>query len=104
MRNLARPVFLSAALATFVLSFSATLFAQDDGDAWFGFNNRDLSPGPPFGVELPDLAAVQRMPTVMDRHIPIDMGRMNPRWPWDVSHGCSPVPIAEASEPPRCIH
>ena len=53
---------------------------QDDRDAWIGFNDRDLSPGPPFGVELPDLAAVQRMPAVMDRHILIDMGRMNPPW------------------------
>ena len=34
MRNLARPVFLPAALVVFVLSFSATLSAQDDGDAW----------------------------------------------------------------------
>jgi hypothetical protein len=54
---------------------------QNDRDARFGFNDRNLSPGPPFGVELPDFAAVQRMPAVMDRHILIDMGRMNPRWP-----------------------
>jgi hypothetical protein len=52
---------------------------QDDRHAWLGFNDRDLSPGPPFGVELPDLTAMQRMPTVMDRYILIDMGRMNPR-------------------------
>src|SRR4051794_2315697 len=62
---------------------------HDDRDPWFGFNDRDLSPGPLFGVELPDLAAVQRMPAVMDRHILIDMGRMNPRWPCQERTACS---------------
>ena len=52
---------------------------QDDRHARFSFNDRDLSPGPPFGVELPDLAAMQRVPAVMDLHILVDMGRMNPQ-------------------------
>ena len=52
---------------------------EDDRDAWFGLDDRDLSPGPPLGVELPDIATMERMPTVVDRHIPVDMGRMNPR-------------------------
>jgi hypothetical protein len=73
---------------------------QDDRDAWIGFNDRDLSPGPPFDVELPDLAAVQRMPTVMDRHILIDMGRMNPRWRCQERTACSRAATKEPKPGP----
>ena len=52
---------------------------EDNRDAGLGLNDRDLSPGPPFGIELPNIAAMERMPAVVDRHILVDMGRMNPR-------------------------
>ncbi len=54
---------------------------NDNRDAWFGLDDGHLSARPPFHVELPDLPAVQRVPTVMDFNILVDMGRMVPRWP-----------------------
>jgi hypothetical protein len=53
---------------------------EDDRNAWFGLDDDNLSAGPPLGVELPDLTAMQRVPAVMDLHILVDMGRMDPRW------------------------
>ena len=32
---------------------------------------------------------MQRVPAVMDLHILVDMGRMDPRWPLGGGHGCS---------------
>ncbi len=52
---------------------------NDDRYARFGLNDGNVSVGPPFGIQLPDLPAMQRMPAVMDLHILVDMGRMDPR-------------------------
>jgi hypothetical protein len=52
---------------------------DNDRNAWFARNDRNLSVGAPFGVKLPNFAAMQRMPAVMDLHILVDMGRMDPR-------------------------
>ena len=52
---------------------------DDDRYAWFSLNDGNASARSPFGIQLPDLAAIQRMPAVMDRHILVDMGRMAPR-------------------------
>jgi hypothetical protein len=41
-----------------------------------------------------DLAAKIRMPAVMDFQLPPDMGRMNGRWRWEGSLGCSADLIA----------
>jgi len=68
---------------------------NDDRYARFGLNDGNLSARAPFGVQLPDLAAMQRVPAVIDFNVLVDMGRMNPRWLWDAGHGCSPVLIAE---------
>jgi hypothetical protein len=54
---------------------------DDNRDAWFGLNDRYVSVRAPLGVELPDPAAIQRVPAVMDLNILADMGRMDPRWP-----------------------
>jgi hypothetical protein len=48
--------------------------------ARFGLNDGNVSTTAPFGVQLPDLAAMQRVPAVTDLYILVDMGRMNPRW------------------------
>jgi hypothetical protein len=48
----------------------------------FGLNDGNVPARAPLGVELPDLAAMQRVPAVMDLHILVDMGRMNPRCLW----------------------
>ena len=55
---------------------------NDDRHARFGLNDGNVSARAPFGVQLPDLAAMQRMPAVMDFNVLVDMGRMNPRWLW----------------------
>ena len=49
---------------------------NDDRDTRCCLNNNDLSFRAPFGVELPDLAAMQRVPTVVNLYISLDMGRM----------------------------
>lgn len=49
-----------------------------DRYARFGLNNGDVSARAPFGVQLPDLAAVQRVPGVMNFNVRVDMGRMDP--------------------------
>lgn len=53
---------------------------KGDGHTRFSLNDDDLSSRPPFGVELPDLAAMQRVPAVMYLYVLVDMGRMDPRW------------------------
>jgi hypothetical protein len=45
----------------------------------FRLNDCDISSRSPLGVEPPDIAAMQRMPAVMDLYILVDMGRMAPR-------------------------
>jgi hypothetical protein len=76
--------------------------SDDDRYARFGLNDGNVSARAPFGVQLPDLAAMQRVRAVMDFNILADMGRMNPRWRWAGRHGCSLVPIAAVSEPQQC--
>src|SRR5438309_8185111 len=73
---------------------------NDNRYAWFGLNDGNISVRAPFGVQLPDLAAMQRVPAVMHLHILVDMGRMAPRWPSDARLGCSPGRIAGASALP----
>jgi len=51
---------------------------NDDRHPRFTLNDDDLSSGSPFGVKLPDLAAMQRVPAVMDLNFLVDMGRMAP--------------------------
>jgi hypothetical protein len=75
---------------------------NDDRYARFGLNDGNVSARAPFGVQLPDLAAMQRVPAVMDFNILVDMGRMDPRWLWAGSLGCSVEPIAVVSVPLRC--
>lgn len=53
--------------------------SNDDRHARFGLNDGNVSVRAPFGVKLPDLAAMQRVPAVMALHFLDDMGRMDPR-------------------------
>ena len=54
--------------------------SKDDRHARCGLNDDDLSPRSPLGIELPDLAAVQCVPAVMNLYLLVDMGRMAPQW------------------------
>jgi hypothetical protein len=48
---------------------------------------------------------MQRVPAVMDFNILVDMGRMDPRWPWAEKHGCSRVQTVAANGPlPYILH
>jgi hypothetical protein len=67
---------------------------NDDRYARFGLNDGYVSARAPFGVQLPDLAAMQRVPAVMDFNVLVDMGRMNPRWLSVERTPCSPGPTA----------
>ncbi len=51
---------------------------QDDRHTRFSLNDDNLSARSPLSVELPDLAAMQRVPAIMDRDLLVDMGRMAP--------------------------
>jgi hypothetical protein len=53
--------------------------SEDDRHTWFSLNDDDLSSRSPLGVELPDLAALQRVPAIMNLYLSVDMGRMAPR-------------------------
>jgi hypothetical protein len=55
---------------------------DDNRYARFTFDNDDFSSRPSFRVKLPNLAAVKRVPAVMDLHVAADMGRMTPRSRW----------------------
>jgi hypothetical protein len=70
---------------------------ENDRHARFGLNDGNLSSGSPFSIELPDLAAIQRMPAVTDLYFLDEMGRMAPRLLWAGRRGCSPVRIAVGS-------
>ena len=50
---------------------------DDDRYARFGLNDSNVSARAPFGVQLPDLAAMQRVPAIMNFNILVDMGRMD---------------------------
>jgi hypothetical protein len=58
------------------------LGGNDDRYPSFGLNDGYVSARAPFGVQLPDLAAMQRVPTIMDLSVLVDMGRVDPRWLW----------------------
>jgi hypothetical protein len=47
-------------------------------------------------------ATIERMPAIMDFNFLPDMGRMNGRWLWGASRGCSAAWIAGASVPRSC--
>jgi hypothetical protein len=52
---------------------------NDDRHTWCCLNDDDLPSRSPLGVELPDLAPMQRVPAIMNLYLSVDMGRMAPR-------------------------
>jgi hypothetical protein len=52
---------------------------KDDRHTRCSLNDDDLSSRSPLGVELPDLAAIQRVPAIMNLYLAVDMGRMAPQ-------------------------
>jgi hypothetical protein len=52
---------------------------EDNRHARSGLDNGDLSSRSPFGVKLPDFAAIQRVPAVTNLYFLADMGRMGKR-------------------------
>ena len=52
---------------------------NDDRHTRFSLNDDDLSSRSPLAVKLPDLAAMQRVPAIMNLYLLVDMGRMAPR-------------------------
>ena len=54
--------------------------SKDDRHTRCILNDDDLSSRSPLGVELPDLAAIQRVPAIMNLYLLVDMGRMAPQW------------------------
>lgn len=77
---------------------------KHDRHTRFSLNDDDFSSRSPFGVELPDFAAMKRVPAVMDLYILVDMGRMAPRLRWDGRTGCSPVLMPVDTRLPQPIH
>jgi hypothetical protein len=53
---------------------------KDDRHTRGSLNDDDLSSRSSFGVELPDLATMQRVPAIMNLYLLVDMGRMAPQW------------------------
>jgi hypothetical protein len=76
---------------------------NDDRHTRCCLKDDDLSSRSLLGVELPDLAAMQRVPAIMNLYLSSDMGRMNPRYRWDGKIGCSPDRTPVASGPPQSI-
>jgi hypothetical protein len=58
--------------------------SKHDRHTWFRLNDCDISSRSPFSVKLPNFAAMQRVPAVMDFYILADMGRMAPQLLWAV--------------------
>ena len=52
---------------------------KNDRHTRCSLNDDDLSSRSPFGIELPDLATMQRVPAIMNLYLLVDMGRMAPR-------------------------
>ena len=52
---------------------------KDDCHTRCCLNDDNLSSRSSLGVELPNLAAMQRVPTVMNLNLSVDMGRMVPQ-------------------------
>jgi hypothetical protein len=76
--------------------------SEDNRIARFCFDNDDFRSRPLFCIKLSDLTAIQRVPPIMDLHLPIDMGRMNAPLPLAASHGYLPVLIVEVCARQRC--
>jgi hypothetical protein len=55
--------------------------SKDNCHTRFRLNNGDISSRSPFSVKLPDPAAIQRVPSVMDHSFLADMGRMAAQLP-----------------------
>jgi hypothetical protein len=53
--------------------------SEDDRHTGCSLNDDDISARSLFSVELPDLAAMKRVPAVMNFYLAVDMGRMAPR-------------------------
>src|SRR5580658_6554756 len=67
---------------------------DDNRHARFSLDDSDLSSRSMFSVKLPDLAAIQRVPPVMDLYLLADMGRMAPQSRSDDATICSPARTA----------
>jgi hypothetical protein len=52
---------------------------EDDRHTRCSLNDDDLPSRSPLGIELPDLAAIQRVPAIMNLYLAVDMGRMAPQ-------------------------
>ena len=52
---------------------------ESDRHTRCSLNDDDLSSRSPFSVVLPDLAAMQRVPAIMNLYLAVDMGRMAPQ-------------------------
>jgi hypothetical protein len=52
---------------------------QDDRHTRCCLDDDDIPSRSPLGVELPDLAAMQRVPAIMNLYLSADMGRMAPQ-------------------------
>src|ERR1700677_4643472 len=64
--------------------------SKHDRHTWFRLNDCDISSRSPFSVKLPNFAAMQRVPAVMDFYILADMGRMAPQLHCPEKIACSP--------------
>jgi hypothetical protein len=62
---------------------------ENDRYACFRFDDNNIPARSPLSIELPDPAAVQRMPAIMDLYILVDMGRMAPQWRYQGRIVCS---------------
>jgi hypothetical protein len=52
---------------------------KDDRHTRFSLNDNNIPARSPLGVELPDLATMQRVPAMMNLYLLVDMGRMAPQ-------------------------
>ena len=70
---------------------------NDDRDARFNLDNNDFRSRPPIRVKLPDSAAIQRVPAIVDLNLSADMGRMNAPLPSADAIISSSVPTTEGN-------
>jgi hypothetical protein len=74
--------------------------SKHDRHTWFRLNDCDISSRSPFSVKLPNFAAMQRVPAVMDFYILADMGRMAPQLSWAAKITFFVAPTPADSVPP----
>ena len=74
--------------------------SKHDRHTWFRLNDCDISSRSPFSVKLPNFAAMQRVPAVMDFYILADMGRMAPQLLWAAKITFFVAPTPADSVPP----